>query len=551
MIADSFSKISQEYDALGSCDISIPYFSEISIPQVQQREVKKVLEETKTKVSTVPGDIPAFILKKFASFISKPLTNVINESLKSGQWPDIFKLEAVTPIPKVHPTIDIEDLRNISGLKNLNKVSEKIISKMMLEDMKDFLDKSQYGNKKGVSIQHYLIKFIDQILMNLDNNSKGDIFSALATFVDWKQAFNRQDPKLGIESFINNGVRPSLIPVLINYFQGREMFVKWHGKQSKRRTLNGGGPQGGTFGIIEFLSQSNANANCVKEDLRWKWVDDLTFIEIINLVNIGIASYLTRAQVPNDLDINKHYIAPENFETTKHLKYISDWTDTQKMKLNTKKTNNMIFNFTDNYQFSTRMSINNEKIDIVEKTKLLGTVITNDLKWDDNTKEIVKKANMRMCLLRKVASFKPPRRDLRIIYIQYVRSILEQSCVVWHSSLTAENRHDIERVQKNAMRIILGNEYTHYERALDILNLKSLEERRKHLSLKFAIKGKSNPIISNIFSLKDKVHDMELRNTEIYNVNNANTERYKNSAVPFMQRLLNEYEKEKHIKSHI
>ena len=204
----------------------------------------------------------------------------------------------------------IEYLQNIGSLQNLNKVAEKIVSKIML----DHLDKSQYRNKKGVSIQHYSIKFVDKILMNLDNNSKGDSFSALATFVDWKQAFNRQDPKLGIESFIQNGVRPSLIPVLINYFQGREIFVKLHGKQSRRRHLNGGGPQGGTLGIIEFLYQSNTNANCVKNDFRWKWVDDLTFLEIINLVNIGIASYLTKFQVPHDLDINKNYIEPENLE---------------------------------------------------------------------------------------------------------------------------------------------------------------------------------------------------------------------------------------------
>ena len=109
-----------------------------------------------------------------------------------------------------------------------------------------------------------------------------------------------------------------------------------------------------------------------------------------------------------------------------------------------KKTNNMIFNFNNNFQFSTRLNINNVKIYTVEKTKLLWTVITNDLRWNYNTKEIIKKANMRMCLLRKVASFKPPRKYLKLIYIQYVRSILEQYCVVWHSSLTAENRQDIE-----------------------------------------------------------------------------------------------------------
>ena len=110
--------------------------------------MRKVLENVKTKVSTIPGDIPACILKQFAVFLSKPLTNVINVCFKSGQWPDIWKLEAVTPIPKVHPTINIEDLRNKSGLNSFSKVSEKIVSKMMLADMKHKLDKSPYGNKK-------------------------------------------------------------------------------------------------------------------------------------------------------------------------------------------------------------------------------------------------------------------------------------------------------------------------------------------------------------------------------------------------------------------
>lgn len=148
-------------------------------------------------------------------------------------------------------------------------------------------------------------------------------------------------------------------------------------------------------------------------------------------------------------------------------------------------------------------------------------------------------------MLRKVASFKPSVKDLKLIYIQYVRSILEQSCVVWHSSLSIENREDIERVQKNALRIILRNKYTHYEEALDHLNLESLEERRKHLSLKFALKSTKNPIISNLFQKKEKVHEMILRKPEIFHVNIANTERYKNSAIPFMQRLLNEHEQEK------
>ena len=129
------------------------------------------------------------------------------------------------------------------------------------------------------------------------------------------------------------------------------------------------------------------------------------------------------------------------------------------MILNQKKTKVMIFNFTEKYKFTTRLTLNNEHLEVVKQAKLLGVLISDDLKWDLNTDYLVKKANKRMELLRKVANFSTSIDDKRIIYILYVRSILEQSSVVWHSSLTKENIEDLERVQKSAVRIILGKEY--------------------------------------------------------------------------------------------
>ena len=41
----------------------------------------------------------------------------------------------------------------------------------------------------------------------------------------------------------------------------------------------------------------------------------------------------------------------------------------------------MIFNFTKNHKFSTRLNENGENIDVVNQLKLLGTIITDDLKW--------------------------------------------------------------------------------------------------------------------------------------------------------------------------
>ena len=124
------------------------------------------------------------------------------------------------------------------------------------------------------------------------------------------------------------------------------MFVKQHDKQSNKRQLNCGGPQRGTFGILEYLSQSNKNAKCVEENQKWKWVDNRKILEIINLIYFGIAIYNVKAHVQNYINIEKSCISNNNLETQTNINHISNWTEKQKMMLNIKKTNYMIFNFT-------------------------------------------------------------------------------------------------------------------------------------------------------------------------------------------------------------
>ena len=148
----------------------------------------------------------------------------------------------------------------------------------------------------------------------------------------------------------------------------------------------------------------------------------------------------------------------------------------------------MVFNFTTKYQFSTRLSIENQILEEVSETKLLGTILTNDLKWDKNTEKIVKRANARMQILRIASSFNPSLADLKIIYVSYVRSLLEQSCTIWHSSLSGENSDDLERVQKSALKIILKDNYKNYTNALNFLEFETLKDRREFLCLHFAKK---------------------------------------------------------------
>ena len=140
-------------------------------------------------------------------------------------------------------------------------------------------------------------------------------------------------------------------------------------------------------------------------------------------------------------------------------------------------------------------------------------------------------------MLHKLYSFAVPVSDLVEIYILYIRSILESSAVVWHSSLTIGQELELERIQKVALRIILKDKYESYQQALKLCGLSTLKDRRTQLCLTFAKKCVKSGKNSDLFQRKISTYDT--RHPEKFIVTPARTDRLKYSAVPYMQRLLN------------
>ena len=116
---------------------------------------------------------------------------------------------------------------------------------------------------------------------------------------------------------------------------------------------------------------------------------------------------------------------------------------------------------------------------------------------------------------------------------------MEQSCVIWHISLTQENIEHLELVQKNAFRIILGNQYDSYEESLKYLNFETLSTRREQLALKFAQNCAQNSKTKKIFKLRKTIHKQTLRKQQKFKTIKANTKRLAQSAVPYLRKLLN------------
>ena len=151
-----------------------------------------------------------------------------------------------------------------------------------------------------------------------------------------------------------------------------------------------------------------------------------------------------------------------------------------------------------------------------------------------------------MQLLCKSANFTSNIMDLRSIYFTFIRSILEKSAVVWHSSLTKKNRRTLERVQKAAVKVILRDKYTSYKEGLKYLKMETLDERRRQLCLKFAKNCLKIEKVKGMFKKKTNLHDMILRKHKFYQETKIRTKRYQKSAIPYLTKLLNnDYEEKK------
>ena len=154
------------------------------------------------------------------------------------------------------------------------------------------------------------------------------------------------------------------------------------------------------------MSQSNDNTDCVPEDDRYKYFDDATVLEVINLLNIGLSSYRVWDRIPSNIPDHNQIIQGKHLKSQEYLNQINKWTEKNLMELNEKKTKSMIFNFSKKHKFTTDLMLKNQRIEVVEQAKLLGLILTSDLKWNENTNYLVKDANRRMVMLRAASKFR-------------------------------------------------------------------------------------------------------------------------------------------------
>ncbi|KAI8492652.1 hypothetical protein Bbelb_296930 [Branchiostoma belcheri] len=506
-INSSLSKITQSLPPL---DISLlpAFLPDLQPPQVKVWEMYDRLQKVRVRKAAGPDNITGRLIREFAYELSQPLTCILNASLSEGLVPREWREATVIPIPKTKPP-SLEEIRPVSLTSLLAKVCEGFVAKWTLVDIIQNIDPKQFGGLPGKSTTHCLVDILHHLSSTADR--RGTLSSIVLT--DFSKAFDRVEHTTAISRLLELGCRPSLTRWICDFLSERRQRVLYQGSLSEWEILTCGLPQGTVLAPIIFLAMINSAAVKTRST-NWKFVDDLSMIE----------SRLTRepSLLQHDLDD------------------LEQWTVNSYMKLHPKKCKAMHVYFTKTPPPLPVLYIDGHALQEVSVAKLLGVMVQSDLKWNTHVNHITSQSSRRLFLLRHLKRFRLPVSDLVTVYVSYVRPLCEYACPVWSPGLTSTQIAQIENIQRRACRIILGKDYSRYSDACSLLGLPSLQQRRQHLILKFGRGLMESPTFRQwLPPTRGETSGRDTRSSYKLNTVTARTERFKNSAIPHIVRLLN------------
>ena len=549
-IADFFAQVSQEYAPLNIQELPPNVRAHLSLdnkagPNLSTYDVYSHIVKAKKPNGVVPGDLPKKLTKLFPEHLTIPATLIFNKITQSKLYPSQWKVENQIPIPKVYPPESENDLRNIAKTQFLSKVYESFVADWLLPIIQPFLDPGQCG-MKGFSITHYLIKLLHFTHSVLDRNQP---HAVLAACIDFSKAFNRVSHNLLVQDLYDMHTPPWLLNILVSYLSGRSMVMSHMGHLSTSKALPGGGPQGALLGGIIFIIKFNGaflrppipphirGPISKSTAMKVKYVDDGTVAVSLNLKKCLIPDPVQRPRPFTSNERNQLILPHKNNLLQAYLDDTEHFAHKNEMVINNQKTKVISFNKSRKWNFPPEVHFSdNTNLECVTETKLLGVIISNDLKWAKNTDYICKKAMKKIWTIRRMKNLGLQTDHMLDTYTKEIRSVLELAVPVWHSGLTKKQSGDIERVQKTAFKIILGEHYINYDVACTLLETEPLYIRREKLCLKFSKKDiKSEKTIFKIISSPPKTRTKP----KLVHEFNYNTKRFRDSPLPYLSRLLN------------
>ena len=554
-LADHFSAISNEFNGLDdNLELAASNFT---LPVLPPTTIRSRLCKFRKPKSMVRGDIFPVLVNRVAASLSLPLSNIYNHITATGTWPELWKVEYVTPIPKATMPAGPDDLRNISCTQLFSKVYESFVLDWLGTQVK--LRSNQFGGVKGSGSEHSLLKLWQGVLEAIEDPRAG----ALLTSIDYAKAFNRLDFNHCLRSLRAKGACHEILKIIASFLTNRQMTVKVGNEFSVPRTVLGGVPQGSLLGVMlfnlsidTFEAYSPDVANYGNDTLErvedlpngervppeptqrdyrhltpWetelleviKYVDDNVILEKCNFDTVLTNQYSVR---------DKHAIRTQNL-----FARIVTLAERCGMKVNYAKTKAMVISEIKGYLPSAHFYDNQgSRVDSSDEMKILGFHFSSSPDMSAQVTAIKKKFRARIWILRHLGHRGFSKEDLLKVYRSVILPVHDYCSCVYNSTLTITQASALERLQAQALKSIYGYELS-YSSLLEVSGLEKLQARRDNRCRKFASKCLENDRFREWFPLNTIARPTRGRLNYVETF--ARTKRLYNSPIFHMRRLLN------------
>lgn len=426
-IANSFSSAPSGYMEFLSGSYPHSFF----LSPVSVSNVIEYIKSLKNKKCSVQ-DLPSMVVKYLSNVIAPVLCALINLSLSEGVFPDCFKLARVVPLFKGGDNLCLNNYRPISILNIFSKILEKHVCNQLYLyiENNEILNDSQFGFRHCRGTTQALLRHTGFIYKELDMSNI--VFSM---YLDFSKAFDSVNHDILLSKLEFYGVRGLSLQWFKSYLSNRKQYVYVNDRRSSISEVQYSVPQGSNLGPLLFLVFINDLPNCTDYFEYGMFADDCT-------VSCSIAK--------NDFETSH---LPINL----NLECIRTWLNSNRIMINTSKTNYMLYSYRGNPSFHSPIKVGNSEVDQRASVKFLGVILDERLKYDMHVQMISQKIARNVGVLFKLCQV-IPENILRNLYYTLIGPYIAYAIEVWYSAPNCIS-NKIKVLQKKAIRCIKNLNY--------------------------------------------------------------------------------------------